>query len=208
MSQMIVAQNRHGIILAADKRAVQMGEGEKEVELHLDRLFPLTHDCGLIVAGAAEAVEMGKTFKNFIGEEKMTDVQEIYGASLAFLSTEYERFMRKKCEVLPIDPIHQISFVLAGRTEKDKDMPFRLYFLWNKRKLLQLDGEEIPNVFSLPRRMGLEFQLNRLCKENASLKEIVKRVVEEIERLKDQEGVSSSFSCATISKEGYQPFNP
>src|SRR4030042_881556 len=116
--------------------------------------------------------------------------------------------MRKKCEVLPIDPIHQISFILAGMTERDKDMPFRLYFLWTKRKLLQLDGEEIPNVFSLPRRMGLEFQLNKLCKENASLKEIVKRVVEEIKRLKDQEEVSSSFSFATISKKGYQSFNP
>ena len=208
MSEIIVAQNRYGIVLAAEKRAVQMGEGEKEVELHLDRLFPLTNDCGLIAAGAAEGVDMGKALKNFIEGEKMTDVQEIYGASLAFLSTEYERFMRKKCEVLPIDPIHQISFILAGRTERDKDMPFRLYFLWTKRKLLQLDGEEIPNVFSLPRRMGLEFQLNKLCKENASLKEIIKRVVEEIRRLKDQEEVSSSFSFATISVEGYQPFNP
>ena len=208
MSQIIVAQNRDGIILVAENRAVQMGEGEKEVEFHLDRLFPLTHDCGLIVAGAAEGVDMGKALKNFIGEEKMTDVQEIYGASLAFLSTEYEGFMRKKCEVLPIDPIHQISFILAGRTERDKDMPFRLYFIWTKRKLSQLDGEEIPNVFSLPRRMGLEFQLNKLCKENASLKEIVKRVVEEISRLKDQEEVNSSFSFATISGEGYQSFNP
>jgi hypothetical protein len=116
--------------------------------------------------------------------------------------------MRKKCELLPVDPIHQISFVLAGRTERDQAMPFRFYFLWTKKKLPRLDGDEISYAFSLPRRMGLEFQLNKMCKENASMREILKKVAEGMERLKTQEEVGSSFSFATITQEGYQSLNP
>jgi len=208
MSQIIVAQNTHGIVLAAENRAIQLnGEGE-EVPYQVNRLLPLTSHSALLTAGAPEGVDMGNALKNFIQGERINDVQDLYGATHAFLSTEYERFMRKKCEVLPVDPIHQVSFILAGRTEKDKAMPFRLYFLWTKKKLPQLDGDEISYAFSQPRRMGLEFQLNKMCKENAPLKELLKKMVEGMERLKGQGEVSSSFSFAMITHEGYQSLNP
>ncbi len=151
---------------------------------------------------------MGSALKNFLAGEKLNDVQEIYGTALAYLSTEYERFMRKKCELLPIDPIHQVSFVLGGKTEKDQSMPFRLYFLWTRKKLPQLDGDEISNAFSLPRRMGLEFRLNKMCKENAPLEEIFKKMTEGLEQLKSKGEVSGPFSFAMITREGYQSLNP
>jgi hypothetical protein len=208
MSQIVVAQNIHGIVLAAENRALQLDENGKEISLQVNRLLPLTTHCALLTAGAAEGTEMGNALKSFIQGERLNDVEELYGASLAFLSTEYERFMRKKCEVLPVDPIHQVSFVLAGKTAKDQAMPFRLYFLWTKKKLPQLDGDEISFAFSLPRRMGLEFQLNRMCRENAPLKEILEKVKEGMERLKGQGEVGSSLSYAMITEEGYQSLNP
>lgn len=87
-------------------------------------------------------------------------------------------------------------------------MPFRLYFLWTKKKLPQLDGDEISYAFALPRRMGLEFQLNKMCKEKVPLKEIVKKMVEVLERLKNQGEISSSLSLGMITQEGYQALNP
>jgi hypothetical protein len=56
--------------------------------------------------------------------------------------------------------------------------------------------------------MGLEFQLNKMCREKAPLKEIVKKVVEALERLKGQGEVGSSFSFAMITQDGYQSLNP
>ena len=208
MSQIIVAQNVHGIVLAGENRAIQLDEKGNEVSLKMNRLLPLTSHCALLTAGAPEGTEMGNALKNFLAGEKLNDVEEIYGAAIAFLSTEYERFMRKRCELLPIDPIHQVSFILAGKTEKDQSMPFRLYFLWTKKKLPQLDGDEISNAFSLPRRMGLEFRLNKMCKENAPLKEILKKMTEGLEQLKSKGEVSGPFSFAMITREGYQSLNP
>ena len=208
MSQIIVAQNVHGIVLAGENRAIQLDEKGNEVSLKMNRLLPLTSHCALLTAGAPEGTEMGNALKNFLAGEKLNDVEEIYGAAIAFLSTEYERFMRKRCELLPIDPIHQVSFILAGKTEKDQSMPFRLYFLWTKKKLPQLDGDEISNAFSLPRRMGLEFRLNKMCKENAPLKDILKSVREGMEQLKGKGEVSGPFSFAMITQEGFQSLNP
>lgn len=208
MSQIIVAQNIHGIVLAAENSAVQLNEEGKEISLKINRLLPLTSHCALLTAGAPEGAEMANALKSFIQGERLHDVQDLYGAALAFLSTEYERFMRKKCELLPIEPIHQASFILAGRTEKDQAMPYRLYFLWTKKKLPQLDGDEISYAFALPRRMGLEFQLNKMCKEKVPLKEIVKKMVEVLERLKNQGEISSSLSLGMITQEGYQALNP
>ena len=208
MSQVIVAQNVHGIVLAAENRAVQLDERGQEVALQVHRLLPLTSHAALVSVGAAEGIEMGNALKAFIQGEKLNDVQDLYRATLAFLSTEYERFMEKKCELLPVDPIHQVSFILGGKTGKDQRMPFRLYFLWTKKKLPQLDGDEISYAFSLPRRMGLEFQLNKLCKENASLKQILDKVKEGMERLKEKGEIAPSISFATITRDGYQSVNP
>ena len=151
---------------------------------------------------------MGDALKHFLEGEGIRDVEDLHSAALAFLSSEYVRFMRKKCELLPVDPIHQVSFILAGRTEKDEKMPYRLYFLWTKKKLPQLDGEEISNAFSLPRRLGLEFQLNKMCKENLPLQEILKKVIDAMERLKSQGEISFPLSFAMITPEGYQPVIP
>jgi len=208
MSQIIVAQNSNGIVLAAENRAIQLDEKGKEILLQVNRLLPLTSHCALLTAGAAEGIEMGNALKQFIQGERIKDVQDLYGAALAFLSTEHERFMRKKCELLPIDPIHQVSFILAGKTEKDSAMPFRLYFLWTKKKLPQLDGDEISAAFSFPRRMGLEFQLNKICKEKGSLKEILEKVKEGMERLKEQGEVIFPITYGMITPEGYQSINP
>jgi hypothetical protein len=208
MSQIIVAQGIGGIILAGENWAVQLDEGGRETTFQVNRLLPLTSHCALLTAGAAEGVEMGHALKQFIQGEGLTDVQEVYGAALPFLSTEYERFMRKKCEMLPVDPIHQVSFILAGRTEKDSAMPFRLYFLWTKKKLPHLDGDEISFAFSLPRRMGLEFELNRVSKEKGSLKEILEKVKEGMEKLKERGEVRPPIAYATITSEGYQSINP
>jgi len=208
MAQMIASQNVNGIVLAAENMALQLDDTGKEISFLMNRLLPLTSHAALMTAGAAEGVEMGKALKIFIEGEKVNDVQELYGATLAFLSTEYERFMRRKCEILPIDPLHQVSFILAGRTEKDTARPFRLYFLWTKKKLPQLDGDEISHAFSIPRRMGLEFHLNTLCKENAPLREIADRMKEGIEKLKGQGEIRFPVSYAMITQEGYQSLSP
>ncbi len=208
MSQIIVAQNVHGIVLAGENRAIELDEKGNEISLQINRLLPLTSHSALLMAGSAEGRDMGSALKDFILGEKLNDVQDIYGTALAYLSTEYERFMRKKCELLPIDPIHQISFVLGGKTEKDQKMPFRLYYIWTKKKLPQLDGDEISRAFSLPRRMGLEFQLNKMCKENAPLKEILNKMKEAMEQLKGQGEVVGPFSFGMIIQEGFQLLSP
>ena len=208
MSQIVVAQSVDGIVMACENRAIQLDEKGIEISLQMNRLLPLTPHCALLISGSAEGRDMGSALKNFLTEEKLNDVRDVYGAALAFLSTEFERFMRKKCELFPVDPIHQVSFVLAGRTERDQAMPFRLYFLWTKKKLPQIDGDEISSAFSLPRRMSLEFQLNKMCKENAPLKEILKKMTDGMEYLKNKGEVIGPFSFAMITREGYQSLNP
>jgi len=205
MPQLIVTQSAEGIVLAAENRAIQINEKGEEISLRVNCLIQLSPQAALLVAGAPEGIDMGHTLKKFIQDEGVQDIQDLYPAALAFLSTEYERFMRKKCEILPIDPIHHVSFILAGKTDRDPGGSFRLYFLWNKKKLPQLDGDEITHAFSLPRRMGLEYQLNQMAKEKVPLKKIAETMKEGIQKLNKQEEIQAPVSWALITSKGYQP---
>jgi hypothetical protein len=205
MPQLIVVQSAGGIVLAAEKRAMQINEKGEEIPLRVDPLIQLSPQAALMVAGAPEGIDMGQTLKNFLQDEGVQDIQDLYPAAMAFLSTEFERFMRKKCEILPIDPIHHVFFILAGKSDKDHDCPFRLYFLWNKKKLPQLDGDEIARAFSLPRRMGLEYQLNQMSQGKAPLQKIAETMKEGIEKLKAQGEIQAPISWALITQQGYRP---
>jgi hypothetical protein len=204
MSQLIACQNGHGIVLAADSKAMDFDPNGKMIELTVDRLVQISHHAAILTGGAADGVEMCHALKNFLTGEKLDDIQDVYGASLPFLSTEFERFMRKRCEILPVDPIHHVYFVLGGYTAKDAQHPFRLYLLWTKKKLPHLDGDEISFAYTAPRIMGLEYRLNQLCKENAPLEKILSEVKKGMEKVaKIQEEIGPPFSYAFITKEGF-----
>ncbi|UCG79639.1 MAG: hypothetical protein JSV60_06535 [Desulfobacterales bacterium] len=205
MSQLIVCQNAHGIILAADSKAVALDLSGKATHLTVDRMLQLGAHTAILTGGAAEGMAMITKLKNFLAEEDLDDVQDIYKATLPFLATRFEAFMRKLCEVIPLDPIHHLYFILGGYTARDPERPFRLYLLWTKKKLPQLDGDEIPLVYSAPRLMGLEYKLNKLCQENTPLEHVLPEVKKGMEgRAGEDEEVGPPFRFAFITEEGFR----
>jgi hypothetical protein len=103
-----------------------------------------------------------------------------------------------------VDPIHHVYFIPAGYTPKDPQRPFRLHLLWTKKKLPQLDGDEISIAYTAPRIMGLEYKLNQLCRENAPLDHILSEIKKDMEKLaKTQEEIGPPFNYAFITKEGF-----
>jgi hypothetical protein len=57
MSQIIVAQNSNGIVLAAENRAVQLDAEGKEVPYQVNRLLPVATHVALLTSGAVEGIE-------------------------------------------------------------------------------------------------------------------------------------------------------
>jgi hypothetical protein len=205
MSQLIACQNAHGIVLAADGKATDFDPTGKMIELQVDHLVQLSRQTAILTGGAADGTEMCHALRNFLQEEKLEDIQEVYGASLPFLSTEFERFMRKRCEILPVDPIHHVYFILAGYSVKDLQRPFRLYLLWTKKKLPRLDGDEISYAYTAPRIMGLEYRLNQLCRENAPLDQVLLEVKKGMEKVaKTQEEIGPPLTYAFITRQGFR----
>ncbi len=205
MSQLVACQNANGIVLAADSKALDFNPQGEMIELQVDRLVQLSKHTAMLTGGAADGVSMCRGFEKFLRDEGLTDAEDIYRAALPFLATEYERFMLKRCEILPVDPIHHVFFIMGGRTEKDQQRPYRLYLLWTKKKLPQLDGDEISFAYTAPRIMGLEYNLNRLCRENAPLDHLLSKIKETIEGLaKTQDEIGPPFNYAFITRDGFQ----
>jgi hypothetical protein len=205
MSQLIVCRNMNGIVLAADSKALDFVSPEKGTEVEITRLLQLNKQTAILTGGAVEGYQMCKKLKSFVEDEKLRDIDEIYSATLPFLGSEYERFMRKECEMVPLDPLHHVHFILAGRSSKDAQDPYHLYLLWTKKKLPQLDGDEIGLAYSVPRRMGLEYRLNQLCKDNAALEEVLSVIRDTMEQLGQREDeVGPPYNYAIITKEGFK----
>jgi hypothetical protein len=107
--------------------------------------------------------------------------------------------------MMPLDPIHQAYFILAGLSTTSQEDPYRMYLIWTKKKLPQLDGDEITTAFTIPRIIRLEYRLSRLCKENASIERVLGEVKSVMENLAaSQDEIGGPFSFASITKDGFK----
>ena len=206
MSQIIAYKSAAGIVLAADSRAVSIDMAGAVHDRNVNRLTRIGPDAAILSGGAAQGPEMAAAFKDFIATEGVSDIVEIHQAALPFLASEYERFMRAACGVQPIDPIHQVHFILGGKTRTDAADPYRLYFIWTKKKLPQLDSDEIGTVFSVPRLIRLEVQLNRQSSEEGAAPEAVFPVVRSAmaRQAEAQEEVGGPLVYAVIDDGGFR----
>ncbi len=205
MSQLIACKSRDGIVFGADGKAIDVDANGNLIELKVDRLHQLSDYAAVLNGGAVAGESMCRALKQFVDQENLRYVDDIYNAALPFMATEYERFMRKKCEIQPIDPIHQVTFILGGYSETDIEQPFRMYLLWTKRKLPLLDSDEIGLSFSVPRIIKLEHRLHQIVKQSGELDQVITIVRQEMERLAEvDEEVSYPLSYAYITRDGFK----
>ncbi len=208
MSQIIACKTENGIVLASDSQAVEMDIHGHLTEHEINRLFQLTSHTAILTGGSIEGTNMCESLIDFIGQEKLEDIEDVYKAALPFLASEYDRFMRKTCEFLPIDPINQVHFILAGYSARNRKNPFQLYLLWTKKKLPQIDGDEISTAYSVPRLITLEFQLNQRCKKNEPLNQLLPLIHDCLDRQSSaHDEIRGSFSYARITRDGFEPLS-
>lgn len=204
MSQLIACKSKDGIVLGADGKAIDVDANGNLIELKVDRLHQLSDHTAILNGGAASGEAMCHVLKQFVNEEGLSRVDEIYQAALPVLATEYERFMRRACEVQPIDPIHQVTFILGGYTDADPLKPFRLYLIWTKRKLPLLDSDEITSAFAVPRLIKIEHRLHQLSTGQADLDAVMTLVRQALEKQAQvDEEVSEPLSYAAITRDGF-----
>lgn len=205
MSQLIAVKNTNGIVVAADSKALDGDNFGNITEYSIKRLIKLSDHTAILAGGAVAGENMCRALEKFIAEERLLDIEAVYTAALPFLASEYQQFMRKSCEVLPVDPIHHIHFILAGYSGKNRRNPFQLYLLWTKKKRPQLDGDEITAAFSVPRLMRLEHSLNQMAQSNTSLEKIYAEVRLGMEKQAEiQEDVAGPMAYAVITRAGFQ----
>lgn len=205
MSQLFACKTMDSIVLASDGKAVDIDGNGNLIELGIDRLHQLSQYSAILTGGAAAGEAMCIALKHFVAAENLFYIDEIYRAALPLLSTEYERFMRRTCETHPIDPIHQVTFILAGYTPRQMRNPFQMYLLWTKRKLPMLGSDEIGTAFSVPRIMRVEHRLHQLVGQGAGLDGVMTEIRKGLEQLaQSNEEVSEPLSYAWITEDGYR----
>lgn len=203
MAQIIAAQNDNGIVLATDSKAIEFDLDGNPVYHTVNRLLPLAERAAILAGGGAHTMDMARSLQAFVSGEGLTDIEDIHRAAIPYLGGEYERFMRKECQTLHLDPLLYTYFILAGYTDQDPGRPMRLYFLWNKKKLPQLDSDEITRAFTVPRRIGLEATLARLAETGATVDEILSEIRGALNKLEgSQEEIGGPFVYATLTADG------
>ena len=81
--------------------------------------------------------------------------------------------------------------------------------MWTKKRLPQHDSDEIGLAYSVPRIMGLEVRLGRLCGLNADLNDLLSEIAHSMEETAGrQDEIGSPFSYVFITHDGFKKIEP
>jgi hypothetical protein len=202
MGQLIACATGEGILIASDSRAVFFEPHGEERFITMDRLVPLSSHVVLSSAGALESHDLVKDFASFAKGENLTDLNALIEAAIPFFTGRYDDILRKMCEKLPPDPIVNLYLVLASYQPKTPD-PAHLFIIWDRPQPPRIEYNREAKIFTLPRRLGLEYKLAQLVREQAPLAQVVSASRAEMEKLAAQdEYIGPPFKFLTITASG------
>lgn len=202
MGQLIACAAAEGILLAADSRTEFFEASGEQHFIAVDRLIPVGSQAVLASAGAMEGHDLCRDFAAFAKDEGLTGIDALWEAAMPFFTGRYDEVMRKMCEKLPVDPLHNMYLLLAGFSAKSPD-PARLFIIWNRPKPPKIEYNQVTNIFTLPRRLGLEFKLTQMLASKAPLAEIAGAAKAAMQKLAGQdEYIGPPFHYLTITAAG------
>jgi hypothetical protein len=203
MSQLIACATPEGVMIASDSRAETFTTSGEEQFVQVDRFIPLTSHAVLASAGALEAQDLAREFADFVKDEGLKDIDAIIQAAVPFFTGKVDEFLRKACEKLPLNPVINMYMLLAGCSPEKSDQPGRLFIIWDRVQPPKIEFTEGTHIFTLPRRMGLEYKLNQLVASLASLADMVDLAKSAMEKLASQDQyVGPPFRYFAISQAG------
>ncbi len=205
MAQLIACATVDGILVASDSRAEVFSAtapGETEF-VTVERLIPLGSHVIVASAGAVEAADLARDFADFARDEGIADIDGLIQAAVPFFTGRVDEFFRKACEKLPLDPIINMYLLIAGISAATPDNPNRLFIIWDRVRPPKVESTQVTHIYTLPRRLGLEYQLNSLVAKMAPLAEVVQVSRQAMEKLASQDAfIGPPYHYWTITKEG------
>ena len=203
MAQLIACATVGGILVASDSRSEFFEPDGKVRFITQDRLVPVTSHAVLASAGAWEAQDLCNDFAGFAKAENLTDIDALREAAIPFFTGKYDDLLRKICTIFPPDPIINLYLLLAGYSPKTPDNPYKIFVIWDRPKPPKIEYNQVTHIFTLPRRMGLEFTLNSLVAQNAPLAQVVDTVKAGMEKLAAQdERLGPPYHYLTVTDQG------
>lgn len=203
MGQLIACATSEGVLLASDSRTEFFEPGGEERFVTVERLLPVAAHAVLASAGAMEGHDLCRNFAAFAKDEGLKDIDALMDAAMPFFTGRYDDVMRRMCEKLPVDPLHNMYLVLAGYAVNHPERPARLFIIWNRPKPPKIEFNQVTNIFTLPRRLGLEFRLSQMVAKKAPLAEIAGVAKAAMQKLAGQdEYIGPPFHFLTITAAG------
>jgi hypothetical protein len=203
MGQLIACATAEGVFLASDSRTVFFEPAGEERFIEVDRLIPISSHVVVTSAGALEAHDVAKDFADFAKKDNLTDIDELIEAAIPYFTSRYDEIIRKICEKLPLDPVINLYLLLAGFSAKTPDHPGRLFIIWDRARPPKIESNRVTSIFTLPRRMGLEFKLNQLVNQKARLYQVAAAARAGMEKLASQDQyLGPPYHYLTITAAG------
>jgi hypothetical protein len=203
MGQLIAGATADGVLVATDSRAVLFEPHGEERLITINRVVPVTSHAVLASAGNWEAQDICKDFAEFAKTEGLTEMEGLIEAAIPFFTGRYDEILRRMCEKMPPDPIINMYLLLAGYSAKTPEHPGHLFIIWDRPQPPKIEYNRVAEVFTLPRRMGLEYKLNDLIQKKAPLAQLVETAKAGMDKLAAQDPtIGPPYHYVTITAQG------
>ncbi|PLX40055.1 MAG: hypothetical protein C0608_10155 [Deltaproteobacteria bacterium] len=200
MSQLLAVNTGYGVILAADRR-VEVRQGHHTHEEERVKLYPMGTLAAIATSGAAVCIPMTEQLSKFIGDKPLS-FEHAAPYVVEQMQREYDKFIDMAGDWFLKNPkAYKLSYLLIGGVNAGGEPSFEFY-------ASEAHGEayhKLPtqDVFTAPRRMGLETRLMAANARGAPLEEILEIIKDGLFLVAKKEiAVGGVFDLVIINSGG------
>jgi hypothetical protein len=203
MTQVIAAVHSGGIALATDSRAIRYDvEGPGRI-LTVRKLFSLGTHAFVLSAGSGIGLPLSRRLEAFVRHRGISWADRVLRLAGPFLTQHYREVLSSAGDSIHEDPLGRLFFLVGGAPCGGFNNPYKMILLASEGGRLPFEEHEVRHCLTIPRSLGLEIKLHRLCLNQTPLEGIVALAKDFLHRrAQEDEGVGPPFHWAVLTGQG------
>lgn len=203
MTQVLAALHRGGIAVATDSRATRFDQEGPDRILTVQKIYPLGTHAFVLSAGMGIGLPLSRSLQTFIQRRKIQQAEQILGFAGRFLTQHHQGILPSGGDRAPEDALERLFFLIGGTPCRGPVNPYRMILLASEKGHQPLEEHEVHHCLTIPRSLGIEIRLHRMCLNESPLEEILTLAKDFLlSRAREDDSVGPPFHWALLTAEG------
>jgi hypothetical protein len=203
LTQVLATIHPEGIVVATDSRAWSGPTAPVQRYFSVEKLFPLGERAFILSAGLGVGIPLSLRFQAFVSMHREMGPSELLKVAGPILSRYLNVLLARTPLEVYQDPLARVLILIGLIDISSPKHKHKMMLYVSEKGRLPMEEHPIGGTITIPRLLGAEMLLHRMCRDEAPMEDLLHFMREVlIRRTREEKGIGPPFFWAVLDQEG------